>query len=136
MSNTLLFDKVYLDPEGLMGYVSSYPYYDTMIFDVDGDGVVEVCSLEYGRTSGLFTFIFSAYDENGNEKYRTVINSQWYDDLSFKLCDDGVVRVQGVDQLGEVHLFDIVIKDGGDVWLIGEGGQIIGDLAFYTYPVS
>lgn len=133
----MLFDKVYLNPEGLMGYIPNGPFlYDTMTFDVDGDGADEVCTLEYGRTSGLFTFIFSAYDENGNVKYRTVINSQWYDDLSFKLCDDGVVRVQGVNQLGEVHLFDIVIKDGGDVWLIGEGGQIIGDLAFYTYPVS
>ncbi len=131
----MLFDKVYLDPDGLMGYIPSNRLYDTMTFDVDGDGADEACTLEYGRTSGLFTFIFSAYDQNGNIKYLTVINSQWYD-LSFKLCDDGVVRVQGIDQLGDVHLFDIVIKDGGDIWLIGEGGQIIGDLAFYTYPVS
>ena len=78
-----------------------------------------------GTKSGLFTFIFNADDLLGNEKYSTAFYSIVYD-LSFKLCDDGVVRVQGVDQLGEVHLYDIKVK-GGEIWLYNEDGQYIGD---------
>ena len=128
----MLFDKVYLEPDGLMGYIPD-PFYDTMTFDVDGDGRDEVCTLEYGRTSGLFTFIFNADDLLGNEKYRTNIYSMVYD-LSFKVCDDGKVRVQGIDQLGDVHLFDITVKDG-DIWLYdSETGQYIGDAFVMPIP--
>ena len=35
-----------------------YPIYDSIVFDVDGDGIDEVCVLGFGRTSGLFTFTF------------------------------------------------------------------------------
>lgn len=133
----MLFDKVYLDPDGLMGYIPDtlgYPFYDTMTFDVDGDGRDEVCALGYGQTSGLFTFVFYAQDQSGNVKYRTVIYSMAYDDLSFKLCDDGAVRVQGIDQLGDVHLFDITVKDG-DIWLYdSKTGQYIGDAFLMPIP--
>ena len=130
----MLFDREYLIADNL-GYVPNTlgdPFYDTMTFDVDGDGVDEICSLGYGQTSGLFTFVFSANYPNGTVKYSTVINSQWLD-LSFKLCEDGVVRVQGIDQQDTVHLYNIKISDGA-VMLIGQDGQLLGD--FVYYPIS
>ena len=41
--------------------------------DVDGNGVREVWTLDYGPTSGLFTFELSAY-ENGSRKYCATYN--------------------------------------------------------------
>ena len=32
---------------------NDYPIYDSIVFDVDGDGIDEVCVLGFGRTSGL-----------------------------------------------------------------------------------
>lgn len=109
---------------------SSYGYtiYDSLIFDVDGDGKDEQCVLGHGRTSGLFTFTFSAREVGDEQpKYSNVFCTAWYD-LSFIRCDDGVVRVQGIDQaeVPQTHLFDIAIIDG-NIHLTEEG-QDIGEL--------
>jgi hypothetical protein len=104
-------------------------YYDRTTFDIDGDGKEENCSLQRGRTSGLFTFIFLVQDkETGEVEYETVIYSQWYD-LSFQKGADGITRVQGITQGEdpETHLFDISIKDGY-VYLT-ENGVYIGEIS-------
>ena len=102
--------------------------YDTATFDIDNDGVDEVCTMSVGPTSGLFTFRFNAR-ELGTEKveYHTVVYSQCYD-LSFQKGSDGITRVQGITQgeNPETHLFDISIKDGY-VYLT-ENGIPIGDV--------
>ena len=104
------------------------PYYDAATFDIDNDGVDEVCTMGLGPTSGLFTFTFNAR-EVGTDKieYHTIIYSQWYD-LSFQKGDDGITRVQGITQgeNPEIHLFDISIKDGY-VYLT-ENGIPIGEI--------
>ena len=92
-------------------------FYDSLIFDVDGDGIQEICVLAYGRTSGLFTFIFRAMELGTNTlKYDTALQTEWYD-LSFVRGEDGVVRVQGIDQKDppQTHLFDIAAADGAIV---------------------
>ena len=102
--------------------------YDQATFDVDGDGKEENCSLLFGRTSGLFTFIFFVQDkETGEVEYETTIYSQVYE-LSFQKGADGVTRVQGITQgeNPETHLFDISIKDGY-VYLT-ENGVYIGEI--------
>ena len=102
--------------------------YDTATFDIDGDGKEENCSLLFGRTSGLFTFIFLVQDKETSEvEYETVIYSQWYD-LSFQKGSDGVTRVQGITQgeNPETHLFDISIKDG--YVNLTENGVPIGEI--------
>ena len=96
--------------------------FDTATFDIDDDGIDEVCTMSVGTTSGLFTFTFNAR-ELGTEKveYHTVIYSQCYD-LSFQKGSDGITRVQGITQ-GEnpiTRLFDISIKDG-NVYLTENG---------------
>lgn len=101
------------------------PIYDSMQFDVDGDGNIEHCVLGFGRTSGIFTFTFTASEVTVGEweqEYYNVIYSDWYK-LSFVRCDDGVVRVQGIDQTEEIHLFDISIVDG-NVQLTEDGVPI------------
>ena len=102
--------------------------YDKATFDVDGDGKEENCSLLFGRTSGLFTFIFFVQDkETGEVKYENTIYSQVYE-LSFQKGSDGVTRVQGITQgeNPETHIFDISIKDG-NVYLT-ENGVYIGEI--------
>lgn len=102
-----------------------YPIYDSIVFDVDGDGIDEVCVLGFGRTSGLFTFTFRAAEIGADTlKYDTLFCTEWYD-LSFIREDDGVVRVQGVDQKDppQTHLFDIAIVDGS-IQLTEDGQSI------------
>ena len=102
--------------------------FDTATFDIDDDGIDEVCTMSVGTTSGLFTFTFNAR-ELGTEKveYHTVVYSQCYD-LSFQKGSDGITRVQGITQgeNPETHLFDISIKDGY-VYLT-ENGVYIGEI--------
>ncbi len=102
--------------------------YDTATFDVDGDGKEENCSLLFGRTSGLFTFIFLVKDkETGEVEYETTIYSQVYE-LSFQKGSDGKTRVQGITREDdpETHLFDISIKDG--YVNLTENGVPIGEI--------
>ena len=104
---------------------NDYPIYDSIVFDVDGDGIDEVCVLGFGRTSGLFTFTFRAAEIGADTlKYDTFFCTEWYD-LSFIREDDGVVRVQGVDQKDppQTHLFDIAIVDGS-IQLTEDGQSI------------
>ncbi len=104
-----------------------YPICDSMVFDIDDDGKDEYCVLGYGRTSGLFTFTFSASETGADQpEYHNVFCTAWYD-LSFIRCEDGVVRVQGVDQQDapQTHLFDIAILDG-NIYLTEDGRDIGG----------
>lgn len=104
---------------------NDYPIYDSIVFDVDGDGIDEVCVLGFGRTSGLFTFTFRAAEIGADTlKYDTLFCTEWYD-LSFIRGDDGVVRVQGIDQNEppQTHLFDIAVVDGS-IQLTEDGQSI------------
>ena len=99
--------------------------YDSMVFDVDGDGTEEYCVLGFGRTSGLFTFTFLAAEAGSDTlKYDTLFCTEWYD-LSFVRCKDGVVRVQAVDQKEppQTRLFDISVADGS-IQLTEDGENI------------
>ncbi len=102
--------------------------YDTATFDIDNDGIDEVCTMSMGRTSGVFTFTFNARQVGAEDvEYHTIIFSQWYD-LSFQKGSDGITRVQGIT-LGEnpiTRLFDISIKDG--YICLTENGVPIGEI--------
>jgi len=94
--------------------VSDYPVYDSIAFDVDGDGKQESCTLGYGKTSGVFTFAFTAADTGSRQmKYNNTFCSECYD-FSFVRGDDGVVRVQGINPAvsSQTHLYDIAVVDG------------------------
>ena len=123
-------------------YIPRYddPFYfanifDSAVFDVDGDGKDENCVLAHGITYGVTSFSFSA-GETGAERpeyFNTFIEYyEIWSDLAFVKCDDGVVRVQGIDEQEQPHLFDIAIING-DVHLIGEGREISG-LVVMAFP--
>lgn len=86
--------------------------WDTTFADIDNDGQEEKCCLGDGRTSGLFTFTLSVY-ENDNVKYQSVFCTDFYY-LSFTKDANGTLQVKGVTQgePPETHLFDIVLSDG------------------------
>ena len=103
--------------------LDDYPIYDSIVFDVDGDGIEELCVLGLGRTSGVFSFTFRAAEIGADTlKYDTPFWTEWYN-LSFVRGEDGVVRVQAVDQKSppQTHLFDIAVVDGSIV--LTEDGQ-------------
>ena len=103
--------------------LDDYPIYDSIVFDVDGDGIEEQCVLGLGRTSGVFSFTFRAAEIGADTlKYDTPFWTEWYN-LSFVRGEDGVVRVQAVDQKSppQTHLFDIAVVDGSIV--LTEDGQ-------------
>lgn len=87
--------------------------YGSIDADIDGDGVIEHCSMGFGPTSGLFTFTFSA-TANGEGKYFNIFNPKdWYQ-LSF-VETNGKVQVCGESQDGLKHYFDISVKEGNVV---------------------
>ncbi len=91
------------------------PVYDTVDYDIDGDGTVETCILSYGLTSGFFTFVFTVKSGDTVELY-SVFNTRFYV-LSFALDADGTPTVQGITQAtqdteSETHIFDISLRDG------------------------
>ncbi len=90
---------------------NGYKFYDSIMFDVDGDGVAERCSFGMGPTSGLFTFTVTI-SENGEDEYFSIFNSPFYY-LSFQVSEEGRLQVQGVTQGNEpkTHIFDVSLKD-------------------------
>lgn len=103
------------------------PIIDTATFDIDGDGRDEQCSLRYGPTSGLSTFIISA-SENGELEYFNIFNSPFVE-LNFEQNADGQTRLAVND--GEdtrymgIEVYDgniIISSDDQDIFYWGEQG--------------
>lgn len=87
--------------------------YDTVRYDIDGDGKEEVCVLACGPTSGIFSF--RMYAREGEKiEYDTcfLVESAFYT-LSFAETD-GKLKVQGRTDgtHPRIDLFDISIEDG------------------------
>lgn len=103
------------------------PIIDTAIFDIDGDGKEEQCTLSYGPTSGLFTIILSAY-EDGVLKYYNIFDTRFLK-LSFEKDAEGQTILLGKDGDDTLYLYmhvengNIVITcDGLDILYWGEQG--------------
>lgn len=86
--------------------------YDTVKFDIDGDGEKELCGLYMGRTSGVFTFEVLVKDaETEAVEYRGVFYSEWITGLEFSI-DGGSLQIRGKTQSGEKCTFDLSVSDG------------------------
>ena len=90
---------------------------DSILFDVDNDGVQELCTLGYGRTSGLFSFVFhvapfSNTDANTDGLECIVVLAGHYN-LSFE-TQSGKLRIRGetTTQPHKTVWFDIAVRDG------------------------
>lgn len=96
---------------------------DNMTFDIDKDGIDEECFIEYGRTSGVFTFGLSVY-ENGQLEYFNIFSTGVYK-LSFLDGTNGDICIKGIPQ-GENEescYFDISVADGNIVLSV-DGKQV------------
>lgn len=104
------------DVTAYKGYeVTGLPIYDELIFDIDGDGGMEVCQIGMGPTSGLFTFTLTAI-ENGEVEYSSIFYSRW-GNLRFDESADGTVRVciESYDYASDEEqtiYYDISVVDG------------------------
>jgi len=114
------------DVTAYKGYeVTGRPIYDELIFDIDGDGLLEVCQIGMGPTSGLFTFTLIAI-ENGEVEYSRIFYSRW-GNLRFDESADGTVRVciESYDFAGDEEqtiYYDISVVDG-QIILTDENGD-------------
>ena len=75
------------------------PIIDSASFDIDGDGIIENCTISYGPTSGLYTTVITA-SVNGNIKYKNTFNLAW-GDLSFGEKDGSLYLVRDRHQEGQ-----------------------------------
>ncbi len=92
---------------------------DTARFDIDGDGKDEDCTLSFGPTSGLFTFVFSAY-EDGKLEYFNIFNSPWIR-LHFERNAEGEMML-AVENTNESYHIGIEVRDGNIVLLSDDDG--------------
>ena len=88
------------------------PIIDSINYDVDGDWFGETCVLSYGPTSGLFTFVVTAW-EDGKVEHFGCFCTQFYH-LSFAEDASGTVHIQGVtqDENPETVYFDMTATNG------------------------
>lgn len=100
--------------------------FDSAAFDIDGDGVVEECTLHYGATSGITSYAISAREPGrALNDYFTIFAPMKVKDLSFATGEDGVVRLYAKDaESGEEHLYDIAIEYGGSVIFTENGHRM------------
>lgn len=95
-------------------YSKIAPEYDIEVFDVDGDGEPEQCSMHSGLLGNYQNFVFIVKDlKTGKTECETLIYSQ-VRDLSFARWIDNTVRVKGrtPDKNPMDHWFEISIVDG------------------------
>lgn len=86
--------------------------YDSIKFDIDGDGEKELCGLYMGRTSGVFTFEVLIKDADTEEvEYRGTFYSEWITDLEF-YTDGRNLQIKGNIQSSEKCTFDLSVSDG------------------------
>ncbi len=114
-----------------LGQYADYAFViSSILYDLDGDGENERCSLTYGPTSGLFSFVFNAASvdaANPDPKYSATYVLSGHYDLSFDLTADGVLRIKGEDpsDTGEAVYFDVAVKDGELVLQCEEEGVFL-----------
>jgi hypothetical protein len=92
---------------------------DTAVFDIDGDGRQETCTIGPGPTSGIFSFTLTA-TEQGKTEYSNVFTGMFHD-LSFEQISETEVCLRGLTQSEQrkVHYFNIGVDDSGNITLDG-----------------
>lgn len=110
---------------GLHGLRENYGVtVETKLFDIDGDGIEERCTLSPGMTSGTFSFTLSV-TENGVPEYHNTFSGSFHY-LSFGKDPDGrdclVAKTRGDES--ETDHFYFQVKDG-NIQVYGRGCTFI-----------
>lgn len=92
-----------------------------MSFDIDGDGIKEDCTVNYGPTSGICTYTVSAW-QDGVLEYSNVFVLEAYN-LRFVKEDDGRVTLHGKTIGDEEKIIDIGVE-GVNISLTSEGRKV------------
>ena len=97
-------------------YIFTYPIIDSIVYDLDGDGMAETCTLGYGPTSGVFSFTFravSTVESDPDELLEDTFVLLKYYELSFEVKDGNLV-IRGTRQtIAKTTVwFDIAVRDG------------------------
>lgn len=104
------------------------PYLDAVQFDLDGDGIEELCTLTYGPTSGLFTVTFSVYRE-GKLLAMNTFNLH-YGELYFSKTAEGLKLLhtsQWADSAPQTDVYLVTIQSGRIVWTNEKTGEAFTD---------
>lgn len=88
--------------------IESATIIDSTTFDIDNDGIDEYCQLSYGPTSGLFTFVFTVY-QDGKPEYMNTFSSL-YTSLKFEKIDNTTVISCQTEDSNDC--FEFYVKDG------------------------
>lgn len=101
--------------EGQPGAAVITPLINSISYDIDGDGELELCSIHYGPTSGLFSIVFYASPMEStlfDPEYSSVCVFFGAYNLSFEIGEDGALRLRGddVNNPGKVVYFDIALE--------------------------
>jgi len=114
-----------------LGHIVAYNLSQySAIFDVDGDGEDEICSISNGSTQynafGFYSVKFTVKNaETGEVKYANDVHFRTnFVSLSFVKCDDGAVRVQAVSPQNEVFLLDVSVHN--DYVYLKSNGTTVG----------
>ena len=103
-------------------YNQLFPPYDTVIFDIDNDGILEECILNDGGTSGIFSFTINVWqlDQEKIEYYYWLTGP--YGDLSFEETDSGVKLRHMI--AANTCDYAIGIRDGSLVLVAEEAAEV------------
>lgn len=98
---------------------------DCMIADVDKDGKEEVCTVSYGRTSGIFTFQFDIKEYGSEElEYSNVFTSRQCElDFYVSGLGDFYLRGNAQGEHSEEYILAIGFEDGNIVLMDDETGE-------------
>ena len=109
---------------------------DSAVFDIDGDGKEETCTLYDGLTSGVFSFTFSVF-EGDKLEYRNTFTAP-HGKLHFVPQDDGTMGIGHTLNTDAVKIYSIVASGGNITLLDGDsmvsyiGLQGVGKYQEYT----
>ncbi|MCH5197624.1 MAG: hypothetical protein J1E34_01850 [Oscillospiraceae bacterium] len=100
-------------------------FYDSIEFDIDGDGNKELCSLGMGPTSGVFTFTFFAQREKSDGFYLNIFLSNW-GEPSFEKSAFGnklYVKLDSSENGGEERLYEARVENN-EIVLCDPDGEL------------
>lgn len=84
---------------------------ETEIFDIDGDGIDEICKVGLGIDSKGFSIAIRACESGEPYEYSDVFYTEPMS-ARFVCSADGKFRLFGMTEKGEAKMFDISVKDG------------------------
>ena len=98
------------------GGTTATPLIDSISYDIDGDGQIEMCTLIHGPTSELFSFCFYASPIEATAagaKYSATYVLGGSYALSFDFTEDGDLRIKGenADISNETMYIDIHVNN-------------------------